>query len=240
MLKTSVHVVDVPVENIGTILFVVHVVQRHRQVRLLEHRRLIHVNPEVVQIVCVVEGTRLHPLLPELLRVFIEKVNPKRLARPTLPNERLSIQALYENTGHVSIVLRLNLGWLLVVSTVLLHSRGIDLVVGVLLDVRVSYHHQAAATPFNLRVHYLHLVTRKGVLVPREVLLLIGVFNVHPEHVYLEPMNIKQFVALPHNLSRRLFPLGEMEAQTESRRKVSIPGDIRQALLHVKWRALLM
>jgi len=72
---------------------------------LTEDRWLIHIIPERIQAISSFKYLRLHKVLPERLRVFIQKVNPDTLSRPGSTGVSITASIPHKDISYVSVTL---------------------------------------------------------------------------------------------------------------------------------------
>ena len=89
----------------------------------------------------------------------------------------------------------------------------IDWIAIVCLDMRVSDHHYMSIVCFKLLVHLEDLLERESVSVKHEVLLILGVANVHPEDIHRVFILDEVKISLDDVLSACVVPLTEMETK---------------------------
>ena len=160
-----------------------------------EHGRLIHVVPEAVHVVATVEYIVVEEITPEVLRIGVEEVDPGRVARPAVTEERLGgIFALAdEDVGNIT-------SWLFLLLQ--FHPLLVDKVVLRSLDMRINDHDNAAPRILNLLIHLINLVIGEVLWIELEVLVALGIvvllrpLDITPEHIDGEPIVGKVLVAL--------------------------------------------
>ena len=232
LMKGTVGVMDLQVGDHRAVNLDVDGVHGHGVRVGAEHGWLIHVVPEAVHVVATVEHIVVEEIAPEVLRIGVQEVDPGRVARPAVTEERLGgIFALAdEDVGNITSWLFLLLQFHpLVVNKVVLRS----------LDMRVNYHDNAAPRILNLFIHLSDLVVGEVLRIELEVLIalwivvLLGPLDIAPKHIDGEPIVGKVLVALHQHLCRDWVPLAEVEAEHVQEGQWSKASDCGE-ILHEK------
>ena len=202
--------------------------------------RFIHIVPEAVHIVAALEDTVVEKIAPELLRILVEEVNPSRIARPAVAIEWHS--SSFGTVSHKDV--RVVASWLLLVLT--LDTLGIDEVVFGSLDMWIDDDDNTAARSLNLRVHVTNLSfcevfrVELEVLVACWIVILLGPFNIGPEHIDRESIIGELGVSIHEHISGDWCPFAEMEAEGVQERHRGEAGDRGQVLVDLLDTATLV
>mmetsp|Transcript_8128 Transcript_8128/g.30544 ORF Transcript_8128/g.30544 Transcript_8128/m.30544 type:complete len:725 (+) Transcript_8128:1218-3392(+) len=177
----------------------------HGHLGPIEDRRLVHVIPR--------EQVQSRSLI----------LVQRELLRPPLPNVRTGEVRIGRAAGPAPAVVVLLAAFVL--DVVSLRSRlVVDVVARVPLDVGIDDGDHLPALGSKALLH-LHGVGEER-LVPREVLLLIGVLNIQPDHVDGEVVVLEALVDLRNVLLVLVVPPALVKTQREHRGQIRRPRDV--------------
>ena len=138
--------------------------------------------------------------MPLGLRIGVQEIYPGGGARPALTDESLALGVPHKRILKLSFV-----ATRVAVLARVYHLTGKTFrvleVVFALLYVRVRDHNESHSELLSTIVHQAVLLFRKLLLVEQKVLLLIGVVDVHPEHVNLILVLVEVLHSFDHLLS---------------------------------------
>ena len=198
-MKTAIGVVELSVSNLSTISLHVDGIHVHGVRIDIENCWLIHVIPEGVEMVRSNKVVKLEELSPIVLSIFIQEVDPSRVARPAVSIVRVGAARAcsHKCIGDVTF-------WLFLI--LILHSIVVDEVVISNLDMWINDDSDSASSILDLFVHLLDLVLSEVLLIEDEVsvvaldAVLHGPLNIRPEYVNWETIASEVSISIHQHL----------------------------------------
>lgn len=187
---------------------------------LVEDRWLIHVKPNVEQLVSSFKLVVAVKTLPVLSAFGAVGVNPDALSRPALTLEGFEVVA----TDPKPLIFFLFKFLTFMVDKVLAHRS----------DMRVCDYHESSACIAHCFLHIVQVGLLEQVVVKSEGGLLPVVLNVKPKYIQREPVGVELVTSRGDAISVNLCPFRVMEAKALKRRQWCMScdcGDVFQQLL---------
>ena len=219
--------------KLSPVCFHVNRICRHCQTGGVINLWLIHVVPGRVKVGRAFEIFVWILVGPEVLSIFVQKVDPSRISWPTVPIEGTwaSCKAFsHKDVWHI-------LGWLFL--ELQLHALIVDPIVVSNLDMRIDDHGQTSVRWFNFIVQFRETVRGEVCRVELKVAhiiadpILLGPLNVGPEHVHWESEARKVDISLSETVCGHVIPLAEVESECLNHRQRHKAGNSRQIMVHI-------
>jgi len=190
----------------------VHICGWHGAVYVVEHGRLVHIDPYAEQFVSPVELLIL--FFPKFTPIRIYKVNPDRVARPARRHKHIAIRPFDED-----VVGTFGVGDLFEGESLAQHG-----VCAVVFYMGVGYDHDSSLSTIYVLYEAIHGVSSLELqLVELEIFAVFSVWDVEPPHIDWKILLLKFLLFLVHGIRMCIFPSAIMEAQ-------GVPGrDNREA-----------
>ena len=166
--------------------------------------------------------------MPEVLSIYIQKVNPMWFSGPTVSQKRFTSWIFHPYT--CKIWLKFSGGSLsvLVVNLFLFISSSQikDRINCVSFNMRICNYYKSPIRGVYLYIHFFVRLLRKLFFIKFEVFGIVSIVNVKPEHIHLKLVSSKQVVSLNHGLCINRSPLAEMKSQAISRWHIRVSRDV--------------
>ena len=86
------------------------------------------------------------------------------------------------------------------------------------MNVRIVNHHKPPLRLRNLLIQLLHLIHGPRFSIEDEILIVLRVFNIRPQHINWEFISRELFISSHHKVCTVLFPFGVVVTQSMDRR----------------------